>query len=137
MFYDVLGIVASAMIVQESPTSSRVLRFDEFSALAGEKDKLQRIDPIPRLITGFTVESKPILWLRLLALAELCIGLLETHGSALGLEIDQIEIGLMLDQANDDHIRRNREKYLNALTNFRTSLARTEASGVAFAGPRP
>lgn len=137
VFYDVLGIVASAMIVQESPTSSRVLRFDEFSALAGEKDKLQRIDPIPRLITGFTVESKPILWLRLLALAELCIGLLETHGSALGLEIDQIEIGLMLDQANDDHIRRNREKYLNALTNFRTSLARTEASGVALAGPRP
>ncbi len=127
VFYDVLGIIASAMIIQESPTSSRVLRFDEFSALAGEQDVLQRIDPLPRLINGFTVESKPIFWLRLLALAELCIGLLETHGSALGLEIDQIEVGLMLDQANDDHIRLNREKYLHALTSFRTSLTRTEA----------
>lgn len=127
VFYDVLGIIASAMIIQESPTLSRVMRFDEFSKLAAEKDEIKRIDPIPHLITGFTIESKPILWLRLLALAELCIGLLENHGSALGLEINQIEIGLMLDQANDNHIRLNRDKYLNSLTNFRTSLARTEA----------
>jgi hypothetical protein len=127
VFYDVLGIIASAMIVQEGPASSRVLRFDEFSALAGDKDELRRIDPIPRLVNDFTVESKPILWLRFLALAQLCIGLMETHGSELGLELDQLNLELMLDQTNDNHIRINREKYLNALTSFRTSLTATEA----------
>lgn len=127
VFYDIIGIVASAMIIQESPTLSRVVRFDEFSELTTEKREFQHIHPFPRLINGFTVESKPVLWLRFLALAELCIGLLETQGSELGLEIDQIDIGLMLDKAKDDHIHVNREKYCNALTNFRTALVRADA----------
>lgn len=123
MFYDVLGIIASAMIVQENAGFARVLRFDEFSALAGHDDGLARIDPLPRLIDGFDVESKPVLWLRFLALAQLCTGLLETQGTELGLEFDTLDTGPMLDQTRDDHIRLNRGMYVDALMGFRVSLA--------------
>lgn len=129
VFYDVLGIITSSMITQDAPTvAARVLRFDEFASMVTSKDGLERIDPIPRLLDGFRVQSKPVLWLRLLALAQLCIGLLQTGGPDLGLEVEEIDLAQMLGQAEDAHIDENREGYRTALESFRNALPGTEGS---------
>jgi hypothetical protein len=129
VFYDVLGIIASAMITQEGATSSRVLRFDEFASMVVGKEGLHRIDPIPRLVADFSVESKPILWLRFMALAQLCIGLLETQGSELGLEREEINIDQALDATKDVHLREHRQMYREGLSRFRAFLAPTQGNG--------
>lgn len=127
VFYDVLGIISSSMITHDAPTDAgRVLRFDEFAMMVAAKDGLQRIDPVPRLLDGFSVQSKPVLWLRLLALAQLCVGLLEANGPDLGLEVEEIKLDQMLEQAGDAHINERRETYSKALNAFRTSFAKTE-----------
>lgn len=122
-FYDVLGIIASAMIVQDGPASSRVMRFDEFAAMVDDGKWLERIDPMPGLLAGFTAESKPVLWLRFLALAQLCVGLLHAHGPDLGLEIESMDLDQMLGQAGDAHIDANRAMYLEAIVAFRDALS--------------
>ena len=124
IFYDVLGIIASALIVQDAPGApSRVIRFDEFSSKFAKGHMAKMLDPIPDLVSRFTIQSKPILWLRLLAIAQLCIGLLETHGTGLGLEIDEIDISRMLDITEDAHVRSNEESYKSAIFGFRSALS--------------
>jgi hypothetical protein len=126
VFYDMLGIISSALIVQEtSVTSSRVIRFDEFVSMVGDEAGLQALEPIPRLIDGFSMQSKPILWLRLLALAQLCLGLLETHGTELDLEVIEIDVEKMLCVTRDEHICANLRGYADATAGFRTSLRAT------------
>jgi hypothetical protein len=127
VFYDVLGIICSALIVQDATTGpSRVIRFDEFVTLVDDKEGTHRVEPVPRLIAGFSVESKPILWLRLLALAQLCVGLLETHGAELGLEVDEMDIERMLEMTRDEYIRANLKSYVEAIMHFRVSLAKKD-----------
>lgn len=123
VFHDVLGIIASALIVHDAPNaSSRVMRFDEFAAKVTDVCGVRDLDPIPHLAAGFSIQSKPILWLRLLAIAQLCVGLLETHGSELGLEIERIDIKEMLDMTEDVHIRSNLNSYIDAIDSFRCAL---------------
>jgi hypothetical protein len=99
-----------------------VIRFDEFVSAVGDSDRVQRFEPIPRLINGFTIQSKPILWLHLLALAQLCVGLVETHGTELDLEVDEMDLGHLLRRTRDEHICANLENYSDAITSFRASL---------------
>lgn len=129
IFYDVLGIIASTMITQDGAAASRVMRFDEFAEMVNGREGLLRIDPIPRLVSDFTVQDKPILWMRFIALAQLCIGLLETQGSELGLEREAVDIDQSLDATGDAHLREHRPIYRQALAGFRTSLTRVESDG--------
>ena len=119
VFYDVLGIIASSMIAPETPgVPSRVIRFDEFAEMLGDKTWAQRIAPIPHLLSGLTAKSKPILWLRLLALAQLCIGLQRRHGGEIGLETDDVNVDWLLLQTNDSHISKNGDMYRTMLRKF-------------------
>jgi len=123
IFYDMLGIISSALIVQEAPVApSRVIRFDEFVSMVDDKDGVQRFEPVPRLINGFSLQAKPILWLRLLSLAQLCVGLLETHGTELDLEVDEMDLGQMLGVTRDEHVCANLKSYSDAIASFRASL---------------
>lgn len=123
IFYDVLAIIASAVIVQDTPTSpSRVLRFDEFASMVAAGKGLPALDPLPRLIAGFTIDSKPILWLRLVALAQLCEGLLARLGTEVGLESETIDVDQMLQATRDPHVLGHMDDYRRALRGFRTAV---------------
>jgi hypothetical protein len=128
VFYDVLGIIASSMITQDAPSApARVIRFDEFANMISHNTGPQRIHPIPRLLSGFTAEAKPIFWLRLLALAQLCIGLQKRHGSEVGFEIEEIDTDELLDQTKDNDIAKYRGKYCKMLRDFREALGNADA----------
>jgi hypothetical protein len=121
-FYDNLTMIASAMIVDEGEGQTRVLRFDEFID-AVETDGLARFAPVPDLLTDFAPEKKTILWMRMIALAQLGIGFVECYGEDLGLEITPIDTEAALELAHDPHIAANRDAYLAAIRTFRNSFA--------------
>lgn len=136
VFYDVIAIVASNLIIQDGPgIPSRVIRFDEFVALTKSEELTAKIDPFPRLISNFTPKSKPLFWLRLLALSQLCLGLLDAQGRSLPFEVEDTDLNAMLDRAEDSQIKDGREKYLDALRKFRLSLHGTDAP-MAVSDPR-
>jgi hypothetical protein len=119
VFYDVLTTIASALILPQEKEGSRVMRFDEFATKMSDAEWKTLIHPIPRLIGGFRPDSKPIFWLRLLAVAQCCIGLLEAQGSELGVEIDTTELDRALSATGDAHIQANRDQYLEMLSRYR------------------
>ena len=124
MFSDTLSSLAAAMVVFDSAAGiERVARFDEFQTMLVNQEHAQRMHPLPNLISGFTPNAKPILWLRMLALSQLCIGLLETQGHELGLEIQFIDIEQVLNVASDQAISDGGTKYYDALRSFRSALA--------------
>lgn len=121
-FYDNLTMIASAMIADEAGGNARILRFDEFMNVA-ETDGLARFAPVPDLLTEFTPQGKPILWLRLIALAQLSIGFVECYGEDLGLDITLLDTEAALKLSRDEHITTHRDAYLVAMDDMRKSFA--------------
>jgi hypothetical protein len=123
VFSDVLSSLAAAMVVTDAGTGTeRVIRFDEFHGLLESDERRKAMHPVPTLMIEFTPGSRPILWLRMLALSQLCIGLLQVQGEPLGLEVQPIDLQAMLRLPEDAFIMANAEKYVGALEVFRTAL---------------
>jgi hypothetical protein len=112
VFHDVLAMISSAMIVEgQQGSQSRVIRFDEFNAMVSHDDWLKKIHPIPRILEHFSTNKKPILWVRLVALAQLCGTLLVIEGPRAGLTVESYDGERMLAASNDDFITKHRESY--------------------------
>ncbi|WP_272971467.1 hypothetical protein [Comamonas terrigena] len=123
VFSDTLSGLAAQMVVTDSATGiERVARFDEFQVILDDKNRAERLHPIPALMIDFTPTSKPILWLRVLALSQLCTGLLEMHGRDLGIEVQAIDVKQMLALAKDKSISDRTTMYLEAIESFRSTL---------------
>lgn len=128
IFSDTLSSLAAKMVVTDSATGiERVARFDEFQVMLGDENCAKGLHPITALMIDFTPTSKPILWLRVLALSQLCTGLLETQGRDLGIEVQAIDLEQMLCLAKDEAILDGMTMYLEALEKFRSALQFPEA----------
>lgn len=121
IFYDNLAMISSAMIINEPGGVARILRFDEFMDLANE-EALARFAPLPELFTQFAPEHKPILWLRLIALAQLSIGFVKRHGQELDLPLSDFDVEMAIKQSRDPHATKRIDTYLEAIRNFRNSF---------------
>ena len=128
VFSDTLSSLAAAMVVTDGAKGiERVARFDEFRTMLDDEERAKGLHPLLTLMTGFTPSSKPILWLRMLALSQLCTGLLETQGRDLGLEVQAINLKQMLDLTEDQAISDGMAMYLGALEKFSSALVFPEA----------
>lgn len=124
VYYDILQVISSALIVHDAKDSpSRVMHFDEFSAKVAHNGFKSGLHPIPQLMQDFTISSKPIVWLRLLALAHLCASLVQAYGAHLGLDNAPIDIDDMLARTKDDYICQHRAKYRDMITGFEVRSA--------------
>lgn len=120
VFSDVLSNLTAVMIVKDATTGiDRVVRFDEFHSLLKNNGFLESLHPVADMMVGFTPKAAPILWLRMLALSQLCIGLLEAQGEPLGLEVQPISLHEMLSLSEDPFITTKANQYLDALSAFK------------------
>lgn len=116
VFYDRLSLIAAALIVREDGTpAERTVRFQEFLQLIAEPDQLAALAPIPTLLEDFTVGSKPILWLRLVSLGNLCSAFVDREGPQLGITPEPFDARLLLEACGDAHICEQVEAYLGML----------------------
>lgn len=112
VFFDTLSIVSAALIfVDPAGKPDRVMRFDEFSMFVEDESKLERIHPFPRLFEDFTADSKPILWVRLVTLAQLCNTFLTTEGPRVGITPESYDCSKMLHNTSDKFIKDNHQRY--------------------------
>jgi hypothetical protein len=128
VFHDTLSVIAAAMILSEADGRQRVVRFDEFNGFISSPKKLKTIHPIPRLMQDFSVTSKPILWTRLVALAGLCSGLVDSEGPQLGIVPEPFDGSKLLLASGDDFITVNHRLYCEVLRKI---------ASVAVASPSP
>lgn len=115
-YSDSIIIAANAMIQPSvsQPGVDRVLRFDEFTRMVAAQG-FAGFEPFPSLLTGFTVKTKSILWLRLLAYANTCNGFVIRGGKPLGFEAEPFDLDALLAKSDDTHIRAKAPAYRDAI----------------------
>lgn len=126
IFRDQLTILAVSMMVAQEGRPDRVVRFDEFlhTLDTGAGNYMQ---PLAGLIDGFQPQTKPILWLRMLALAEACGGLLEKEAAAIAVEPPPLDLAKLLALSEDEQLEA--EKYLEMLADIRAKATPPNAPG--------
>jgi|SRR6267142_1939002 len=122
VFHDTLSIVAAAMIVSDANGVQRVMRFDEFNDFILDRQRLKAINPIPRLMNDFAISTKPIFWMRLVALGGLCSELLNSEGPHLGIKTEPFNGPQLLDGVEDMFIKANRPLYDQMLSDVASEL---------------
>jgi hypothetical protein len=124
VFWDALSMISAAMIVNDGAgTIARVMRFDEFDKFATDPGKVAAIHPIPVLLEGFTVVSKPILWVRFITLAHLCNSFVRREGPALGITADSYDGAVAFRASTDDFVKANCDKYCEMLQRVISPIA--------------
>lgn len=122
LFKDTLGALGSALICKSDGPAERVKRFDEFVAEVDAGTAMGKYPELLSLLDSFQPSSKPILWIRFVALAVLCDRLVQSHGDYVGLKLDKFDISEALKLANDDYISQNTSEYRNAFKQYSNAI---------------
>ncbi|MEA2343369.1 MAG: hypothetical protein QOF63_1538 [Thermoanaerobaculia bacterium] len=128
VYYDMLAMIASAIVLQDG-AQQRVMRFSEFTELVETELGLSSIYPIPQLMEGFTPETKPILWLRFVALAELCNAFAARDRMQVGLAPEPYDGAALLLACKDEYVSCNHERYKDMLRTLTTPFATSVTAG--------
>lgn len=105
---------ANALICEGVGNSERVMRFDEFSTM-DSRDWLERIKPFPELLASFSIHTKPILWVRLVAYGHSCNEFISRNGAKLGFEQKEFPTEKLLKECGDGHIGKHLREYVAAI----------------------
>ncbi|MDR9754456.1 hypothetical protein RG836_23720 [Pseudomonas sp. SZMC_28357] len=126
IFYDTLSAIASRLVVADSQTGERVMRFDEYNQYVSNESNQKLLAPLPRLFTGFSPQQKPVLWLRLLTLATLCQAFSKWQGKGVGLENLPLEWRQLLINSGDTFIQANIGRYEAVITEHDKAFPESE-----------
>jgi hypothetical protein len=123
IFYDELAIIASGMIITDRNNQQRVMRFDEFAKIELDpNDQAGLFRALPHVMKDFTPTAKPLLWVRLLALASLCNELVRIEGARVGVPPEEFDGVKLLSECKDPFVRANRDKYAAMLAGIISTL---------------
>jgi hypothetical protein len=112
---DRLTAVAEALVQEPQPGMERVLRYREFEVSLSDTDFVNRLDPFPRLFSGFNPVESPILWLRFVCFGHICNELILSDGVGLGFEKREFPVRELLRKPGDRHIEQFLEQYEQAI----------------------
>jgi hypothetical protein len=131
VYYDTISIIAGALIINDSVSKTqRVISFDEFSQFISVPEALARLDPIPRIMEDFSIQTKPILWVRLVALAHLCNVFAANEGPPVGITPEEYDSSKMLHASSDDFLTANHDRYCNVFQGFSSVIYRPHEKAV-------
>src|SRR5690606_18577613 len=101
LFRDTIGSLASTMLTSDSGGVFRVKRYEEYVAEVIDGIPSLKYQPLNRMLKDFAPESKPLVWLRLVAVAEVCRSLVGIQGEPLQLEVACMDLAQALSRAQD------------------------------------
>jgi hypothetical protein len=110
-FSDSITSVANALVTSDGAGGSRPVRFDEFQRLTS----FDAFEPFVGLLRDFAIASKPLLWLRLIALARACSAFVSRAGAPIGIDSEPLEPKSLVQLVDDRHIQENLATYLSGI----------------------
>ncbi|MFI5330721.1 MAG: hypothetical protein ACHQ2F_06765 [Desulfobaccales bacterium] len=123
VFHDTLSMIAAAMIVSDAGgKQERTMRFDEFNAFVLNPEMLARLSPIPRIMEDFTIAGKPIFWVRLVALGQLCSAFVVREGPTVGIAPEPYGGAELLRPSGDEFLEANHDIFRQMLENVASSI---------------
>lgn len=104
IFFDYLSRNTNALITDEDKKSARVIRYDEFESILSDNNSLKRFEPFRSILHDFSIRTKTLFWLRLVAYAYLCNMYINRAGQDIGFEEREFPLTDLLLASNDPEI---------------------------------
>jgi len=117
LFHHTISKMIEAMIVSDPVMGNRALYFQEFEELLSNEDRIESIAPLILIIKDFSINKKPIFWVRLVFLAYICSRLIDKLGFKIGFQQVVLDTRKLLALSNDKYIKKNIE---NLVEKFNT-----------------
>lgn len=127
LFRDTLPVLAAAMVVT-TLAGERVMRVDEFKAHLTDPAAPGFLEPLAGIVDRFDLQTSPLFWLRLVALGEVCGGLIAGDPIAAALERVPANGPTLLQATHDSYVRVHLARYANMLADFRGGCGLATAS---------
>jgi hypothetical protein len=87
------------------------MRFDEFCVFVETNHQNRGIESLAAIIDDFTMKSKPLFWLRLVAFGHICREYIGKAGSPLGFEYRHYNLQGLLEKSEDKYILENMKTF--------------------------
>jgi hypothetical protein len=110
IFHHRLTVIANNTMIRNEGVPDRPMMFDEFSKLLSDQRKHERVHPFIRILKDFTIEKKPIFWIRLVFYAYVCAELVNKMGVNLSFERVEINPEELLSLSKDKFTEKNIKK---------------------------
>jgi len=113
VFSDSLRRAAAAIILRDQ--IDRVMYHSEFHEFLANHANYEKVHPFQRLLDGFSIESKPILWTRLVCAGLIAHDFVESQGRKIGFSQTPFPVVELLNHCSDEFIRSHVTEYEAAI----------------------
>jgi hypothetical protein len=115
LFYATLSEAAHALIATDANGAKRVIEYHEFATLFASNHNNQGLSTLARIIDQFTMKSKPLFWVRLVAFGHNCREYVGTAGAGLDFEYRRYNLRALLERSEDEYILANLDAFKTAV----------------------
>lgn len=110
LFHHTISKMVDAIIIADQAVGYRPMYFREFEELLIDENRNKPIAPLVRIIEDFSIEKKPIFWIRLVFLAHISSRLVNRLGEKIGFQQVDIDTKRLLILSDDNFVQQNSEK---------------------------
>ncbi|MGZ4991142.1 MAG: hypothetical protein ACXV8S_10285 [Methylobacter sp.] len=114
LFFDTLTEAALALVSKEGG-NIRILSFHEFKNQYDQLTSNSGLQDLVKIFDGFTMDSKPLFWLRLVSYGHNCREFVGTAGKDLKFEYSHFNIEALIRKSNDKYVLSNIKDYKSAI----------------------
>jgi len=119
LFFDTISEAAHALITVDNNGSKRVIEYYEFKKHFISDHNNNGLNVLAKIIEKFTIKSKPLFWLRLVAFGYNCREYVGTEGVNLDFDYKRYDIRALLERSGDPYIINNLNNYETLVKNSR------------------
>ena len=127
IFRDQLPVLGNCLVIEEE-AGSRVMRFEEFDECLEDESYLE---PLKEILSTLHPTSTPILWMRLVAIAQACHQLTHADDIAIALDPEPFDLERLVDASEDSHMQQHRDELIGVLRSFADRITSPSTPAVA------
>jgi hypothetical protein len=112
LFHHSISNIVDTMIVADSTIGYRPMSYGEFEELLLDDLRAEPILPLINIVAGFSINEKPIFWLRLVFLAYIAADLVNKLGVKTGFKKIDIDFKKLICLSKDTYIQNNSDEII-------------------------
>ncbi len=107
-----LNKVTNLLIKNDENNSNRVMHYHEFETFIEDEENISKLTSFTRILNNFTINDKPIFWLRLVFFGLACSQIVNLIGKSTGFEEIMYNTSELLKLPNDRYINHHIDNYV-------------------------
>ena len=117
MYSGTLNTLAHLLIIddEDAGTKSRTMNFHEFQDFIRVPANMNKFTDLGNILEDFSIDGKPIFWIRLVCLGYICNEYLKQEGKQLGFETSFFALRELISASKDEYIRSHVDEYQNVI----------------------